>query len=337
MQPVKSSDPAVAWKLIAYFALIMIGAAILTPPLFWAGKSFATSFSSAGSEAPGILNWLTDALTRADFSRYFNRAVLIVAVALIYPLIRWAGFDRSLFPSWAPLSSGARQCLLGFLLAAGFLLLLGWVLVSTGAYKMKPHPNWVSIGAPLFAAVSVGFIEEFFFRGALLGLFLKSLGRTKALLWGTFIFAIVHFLKPPETFLLPSESVTWTSGFALIGQIFVGFSNLNFILAEFLTLFAVGWILAQGRMITGRLWLSVGLHAGWVFGLKYFSALTLSSRALKQGDLLPWIGLNLKIGLAPLVVVLFTGWLVLRLSQSKDQVNLDEEKIRLQEAKRSET
>lgn len=315
----KSSDPAVAWKLIAYFAAVMVGAAILTPVLFWAGKSFAASMDASGSEGFG---WLSSALRRGDFSRYFNRAVLIMAIVLVYPMVRLAGFDRSLFPKWSPASSGLRHCLVGFFAAAALLLLLGWGLIGGGAYKLKPEPSWSSVGSALIAAFSVGFIEEFFFRGALLGLFLKSLSRAQALIWCTFIFAIVHFLKPPESFVLLPESVTWLSGFAMIGQILKSFGNLNFLLAEFLTLFAVGWVLAQARLKTGRLWVSIGLHAGWVFGLKYFSALTFSTRALKHGDMLPWIGTNLKVGLLPLVVVLFTGWLVLRFTAQKDQVTL---------------
>ena len=67
---------------------------------------------------------------------------------------------------------------------------------------------------------------------------------------------------------------------------------------------------------TGQLWASMGLHGGWVFGLKYFSALTLGSKALRAGDHLPWIGLNLKIGLAPLLVITLTGLIVLRLLPS---------------------
>ncbi len=128
----------------------------------------------------------------------------------------------------------------------------------------------------------------------------------------TFFFAIIHFLKPPDDFTIPVTQVTWSSGFAVIRAIFAHFGNVKFLLAEFFTLFAVGWVLVWARIRTGSLWASVGLHAGWVFGLKYFSALTKGSKALRHGDYLPWIGENLKVGLTPLVVILFTG-LVMRL------------------------
>jgi membrane protease YdiL (CAAX protease family) len=101
----------------------------------------------------------------------------------------------------------------------------------------------------------------------------------------------------------------------VIGQIFGHFGHMDFLLAEFATLCAVGWVLVMARLRTGRLWAGIGLHAGWVFGLKYFSSLTRGSKELRAGEWLPWIGTNLKIGLVPLVVVLLTGWIVLRLAK----------------------
>jgi membrane protease YdiL (CAAX protease family) len=135
-----------------------------------------------------------------------------------------------------------------------------------------------------------------------------------AVFWATFIFAIVHFLKPPEGWQIPDDQVIWSSGFSVLWQISLGFGSVQFLLAEFATLFAVGWVLTQVRMQTGTLWAGIGLHGGWVFGLKYFSGLT-----LHQADWLPWIGQNLKIGLAPLLTVLFTGWLAARLLSQKDK------------------
>lgn len=98
----------------------------------------------------------------------------------------------------------------------------------------------------------------------------------------------------------------------MLKQIAAGFGDVQFLLAEFATLFAVGWVLAQVRLQTGALWAGIGLHGGWVFGLKYFSALM----AYNSGWL-PWIGPNLKIGLAPLLTVLCTGWIASRLLRAR--------------------
>lgn len=320
MQPAKSPDHAALWKLLAYFAVVFVGAAVLAPLLFWAGKETAAWVAHSSLQSNGVCRWLADALARADFNRYFNRAVMLVAITAIWPLIRFGGFDRGLLPVWRPLGSGLRQMLVGLTTAAVLLLLLGAAFTAADAYRLRPDAPWLGLGGPLGTALTVAVLEEFLFRGILLGLLLRSMSQARAMLWGMFIFAIVHFLKPPEALRLTDEEVGWLSGFRMVGLLFSGFSSVDYLIAEFLTLCAVGWVLGQARLVTGRLWLSIGLHAGWVFGLKYFSALTRSSKALRDGDLLPWIGLNLKIGLTPLFVVLFTGWLVLRLT--RDRIHL---------------
>ncbi|MDP4849412.1 MAG: hypothetical protein NWQ95_03585, partial [Verrucomicrobiales bacterium] len=66
-------------------------------------------------------------------------------------------------------------------------------------------------------------------------------------------------------------------------------------------------------MKTGSLWLGVGLHAGWVFGVKTLSPLT--RRAFDPGEMMPWLGDNLRVGAISCLVVSFTGlllWLWLR-------------------------
>ena len=64
------------------------------------------------------------------------------------------------------------------------------------------------------------------------------------------------------------------------------------------------------RLRTRSLWLPVGLHAGWIFGLKIFSAHFKATPSLNSGDWLPWIGINIKIGVVPLIMVSLTGVLV---------------------------
>jgi len=67
-------------------------------------------------------------------------------------------------------------------------------------------------------------------------------------------------------------------------------------------LFFIGCILADARVLTHSLWLSIGLHAGWIFGSGTFSLL-----ARRQALALPWLGKNLLVGIIPLGVATFTG------------------------------
>lgn len=295
-------------KLLLYLLAVMLGGALFSAPLFELGQSTLAWLKNSSMGGSGVGQWLIKEIERAHLTRYFNRAVLVCAIVFIWPFLRSVQLDRSLLPSWKPFASGLRQWLLGFAIAAWLLLLMGFVFFQLGAYRLRLEPGWMKLSEPITASLGASIVEEFFFRALLLGLLLRTMTTRAAVLWATFIFAIVHFMKPPEGWQIADEQVVWHSGFAVLAQIARGFGDIDFLLAEFATLFAVGWVLTQARMQTGALWAGIGLHSGWVFGLKWFSGLM-----IYQKGWLPWIGPNLKIGLVPLVLVLITGWLALRL------------------------
>ena len=301
-------------RLALFIFAILTGAAILSVPLFLGCQSALRAFHVTAENAK---TWPLNEIVKADFERFFNRAALISTLLFLPVMIRASRSEHRLLPPWRLDGRALGQALIGFALAAGLLLALGWAYCRAGVYVINPKASWTALSQPVIAALGAGIVEEILFRGLVLGLLLRSLSAGKALFWTTFIFAIVHFLKPPAGFDIPASQVTWHSGFDVIGGIAGHFADLNFLLAEFFTLFAVGWVVGQARIATGSLWAGIGLHAGWVFGLKYFSALTLGSPALRNGEHLPWIGVNLKIGLVPLAVVLFTGWLASRFWKSK--------------------
>lgn len=305
------SSPALP-KVALYLLTVMLGGALLSVPLFHLGRAAHAWLSTSSMHEVGIVKWLLSEIQRAQFTRYFNRAVLVCALVFIWPFMRWVRLERSLLPAWRPFSAGIRQWTLCFLLAAGPLLALGFIFLKSGAYQLRPDPRWWRLGEPITGALGAGIVEEFFFRGLLLGLLLRTMKETKAVLSLTFVFALVHFLKPPEGWQISDSDVTWSSGFLVLRQIAAGFGDVQFLLAEFATLFAVGWVIARVRMQTGALWAGMGLHGGWVFGLKYFSSLTSYA-----GGWLPWIGANLKVGLMPLCTVLLTGWAVQRLLRTR--------------------
>ncbi len=312
MQPSASfSHYADVRRLVLFILGVLLAGALLSVPLYWGAQALMRAAQVTPENAT---TWPMSEIAKASFDRFFNRAVLISALAGL-PLMIRASRRRAgetgpaLLPPLRPRGPDLRLAITGFLLAGGLLLLLGWIYLRTGVYQMNAKPGWSALGQPLTAAFGAGIVEEILFRGFILGLLLRSLRPLPALLWTTFIYDIVHFLKPPEGFELPASEVTWHSGFDVIAAIGGHFGDLNFILAEFFTLFAVGWVVGRARLRTGSLWPGIGLHAGWVFGLKYYSVLTHSSKALRHGDWLPWIGEGLKEGLVPFVVVLFTGWI----------------------------
>lgn len=303
-------------KVTVYLMATALLGALLAPALFFTGKWLV----GQGWLEGGPLDALNAALERSKFSRYFNRAMLVAAVLMIYPTVRWvrAGMKDAGRPRIdVGLKSNPerwKQLGLGFAIALLPLLLMGWGYVLGGYYRPRGGEDYewsrVLVNA-LSAALGAAVIEELFFRWALLGLVLRTTRPFRALLFVTFIYTLVHFLKPPPELQMPP--VTWSSGFWMVGQIFAQFGNPIFIMAEFATLFVVGWILGFVRLKTSSLWMGIGLHAGWIFGIKVFSPLTRKQMAL--AEMLPWAGQDLKTGIIPMGVVLLTGaliWFLLR-------------------------
>lgn len=115
------------------------------------------------------------------------------------------------------------------------------------------------------------------------------------------------------------------SGFAMTATIFQKNAKPALFLSEFLTLFAIGLILAHVRVRTASLAMPIGMHAGWIFVNTLYMGSTVPTTALKRGkfnlgtgdNAIPLIGNQLKIGLVPLGVLLITWvavvwWLRLR-------------------------
>jgi membrane protease YdiL (CAAX protease family) len=272
------------------------------------------------SLAPSEQGAVMKEITRAGFERFFNRSVQLCALLGLPLLVRAARGGARLLPSLRFNGRSAVELLVGFVFAAGVLLALGSAYCQWQLYTVRADAPLWSVGTPIMAAMGAGIGEELIFRGLILGMMLRSMSTTRALFCSTFLFAIVHFIKPPDDLHLDPMKVEWSTGFWLLGRIASHFSQWDVLLAEFGTLFAVGWVLASARVQTGKLWAGLGLHAGWVFSLKYFSQLTRTSKPLRAGDYLPWIGDNLKVGLVPLVVVLLTGGCVLMMLRGRGKV-----------------
>ena len=314
------------FKILIFLLGTVVIAAVLAPFLYIGGNYVVAQGWLAG----GWLDGLNGSMERAHFSRYFNRAILLGSLLMIWPTLRWLNIGRprqrgrrpsgqeireQLFltvnPAWW------RHLLVGFLLAGGTLLLLGWLYVEQGWY------NAIEGGEPLSGillsavgtAVAVGLLEEFVFRGALQAVLSKLL-KPGMLFWVIAVFfAAIHFFNVPG--MADFGPITAGSGFRMLGRIFEHFfsqfANPYFLLAEFAVLLSIGLVLGYARMKTRSLWLGIGLHAGWVFGVKTLSPLT--QRAFASGEMMPWLGDNLRVGAVSCLVVSLTGlviWLWLR-------------------------
>lgn len=277
-------------RIIAYFAGVVLLGAVLAPPLFWAGNALASR---------GLLPFLGE----VPFQRYFNRAILVAAVVLLWPAVRslriggWRDFGLQPDARWR------AHALVGFAIGAALVAGMAMLYVPLGFYRWKGDLPWEKLPSVALSALVVAVIEECLFRGAIFGLFRRSLRPFAALFWVTTVFAILHFLKPDEDFEI--AQVGWLSGFTLLPHSFHQFAEPMTLLAGFTTLFTLGWVLGCATLRTRSLWMAIGLHAGVVFVKMGFSKFT-----KREAMLLPWVGPELQIGLVPVVVLAFGGVLV---------------------------
>ena len=279
-------------KILAYLAAVLCFGAFLAPWLYWAAQSLADA---------GFLV----VLRKYSFQKYFNRSLLLSAIALLWPFARWLGVSGKMNPALEPDRLWKQHLVQGLFLGTGVMALLSVLYLKTGFYTLKAAVSPKILGMALASATSVGFLEEWLFRGAIAGLLLRSLPTRAALIWTSGIFAVVHFLKPNPAISIQEVNV-WT-GFTLVPQMFHQFAQPLLFLAGFTTLFVFGWILGTAALRTRALWMSIGIHAGLVFIKAIFSKV-----ASRQNESLPWVGPELQIGLVPvalLLVALALVWL----------------------------
>lgn len=296
---------------MAWVACSLALAAVISPWLYQAGKHLALTAET--SDLPVFLEWLGDACGRAKFGRYFNRAMLFSALLLLPLLFRRirrvrsaAGFGA--MDSWSRLSwsSVAVQIAIGCVVAGGMLWGIGAILETAGAYVPKASaPAFGKLVLKvLLPATAASLLEEWLFRGILLGLWLRVARPAAACLGSALLFAFLHFLEPPAGTVIANPDHAF-AGFQLLGKILLHFTDPLFFATDFATLLVVGLILAWARVRTGSLWFSIGLHAGWVI---VFKAFNLFYQAVPGHALRPWgVGESLRSGILPLVTLGITA------------------------------
>ena len=331
-----------ASKLILYLVSCFLLAALLTPWLYNAGTLLGEITEEKSYNR--IVDYVGEHARRAELPKYFKRCLLIAALLLLPPLIfslrlrnnpaplresPWAAY----LPSHVVARSGGQplrhsrwgplQLLAGFLLAASLLYGTGWLLVSMGWFSLKDPVPWdLAWKKALGPSISASLVEEIIFRGMFLGICLRAFRPATAIILVSLLFSALHFLQPPSNIAVFVQGVALSegavyidprnqySGFQLLQAILMRFQNFELVLFEFVSLTAIGLILAYARYATASLWLPIGLHTGWIFA--YVSFKKISLRVPQQDDTLSYlVGSNLKEGLIPMGTLALTALLVI--------------------------
>ena len=285
--------PALA-KILLYLVLVVLTGAVLAPPIYW------------------LLHPALD----FPFYRYLSRVTQIAAFVLLGPLLYWLGIRRTKEFGLEQNPRAAKDFVAGLVLALMPGIALGAAYLVLDVYRIRDEVVPLAMFRIAATAAVVATIEEFLFRGVLLGLAAKAFGSAPAAVGVSAIFGAVHFLRPPR---MADNGVEWWTGFTQIVRILEAGPPPSLWIAGFLVLFIAGMLLAYARLGTRSLWLPIGLHAGWIASQQTLQWLA-KYRMQPPESLLPWVGPNLvsgavPTGLVPLGALLLTGvgvWFYLR-------------------------
>jgi len=218
-------------------------------------------------------------LGRQPFRRVFDRCILVLALAGLWPLLRASGIRSLTELGYVRNHKWWRHALIGLLLGVISFAAAGAILVALGTRNFKEGLE----GSELISSISkfaligvvVALIEETFFRGGLQGVLQRRYRLAVAVAIISAVYSVVHFLKPQGADVSAS-AVTWLSGFDYLWQVIPRSWHQPGAGCGFVTLWLAGCVLGVAFVETGALYLSIGIHAGWVLALKSFAFCTTS-------------------------------------------------------------
>ena len=131
---------------------------------------------------------------------------------------------------------GGRELAAGVAIGVCAFSLSIAILALLGAYHVVGSGELLPVVLALLSAIAAGTIEEIVFRGVVFRLLEEWGGTWTALAISSLLFGGIHLLNPHATLL------------GAVGIVFEG-----------------GIMLAGAYVLTRRLWLPIGIHAGWNF------------------------------------------------------------------------
>ncbi|MCI3922685.1 CPBP family intramembrane metalloprotease [Paenibacillus sp. TRM 82003] len=133
---------------------------------------------------------------------------------------------------------GTGRFFVGGAAAAGVISLAVSLILMTGTVDVAPN-SWslLAVAGQTFLFLSVAAGEEWLFRGYLFGLYQKAVGVRTAVLGNTMLFTAIHLLNP-ESLSRPPVHIA----------------------VEMANIFLMGMLMSQARVMTGSLWMPIGLH-----------------------------------------------------------------------------
>ncbi|MEI6376107.1 MAG: CPBP family intramembrane glutamic endopeptidase [bacterium] len=290
-------------KIFLYLVLVLLCGALAAPQAWHLIQALP----------PDWLHGLIGNVQGMPFHRYLSRSLQVAAILMLWPLLRSLRIrsltEFGIMPNPRPLgdlSVGLAAGVLCAVLLQPMLLLSGSFVLRYGWDASVLH----ALPRILMTALVVAAIEEFLFRGVLLGFFRQFTNPILAIVCSSVLFAGIHFLNLPSSGSHAAPPLWW-SGFAMLGTLGSALPPWPILSLAFATLFTAGLILSWMTVRTASLWAAFGLHFCWILGQQLFNAAA-GLRLVAPAGLFPYFGPSqcngmVPVGLVPLGSLVIAG------------------------------
>lgn len=243
-------------RLLIFVLLVLALTALVSP---WAATAWNSVSGATTATEHGV-----------PFPRFFNRFFMVSGIILFFAYRPLLKIESAAQLGLAPRTRAASDLTVGVCLALGSMLLLGFVMSVAKVYdpffRLSLSESVAQYLTAILTGFTVGFLEEIFFRGIIFRGLLEDWKPLPAFLAANLFYAALHFVKPGEEYFL-SGIDPW-AGFRHLFSTFAPFLDPVKIIPGIIGLCLIGIVLSYAFLRTGTLYLSIGLHAGWVISIK---------------------------------------------------------------------
>ena len=224
----------------------LIAAAILSP------------FAAWGLAAIGL---------HFPFPRIFDRTVMATLLIALLVYARRLSLLEFLREGFARPLADRREFGIGLAVSLGVILILFALTAAAGCGSLLPIlPLAERALKYTAAALLIAVIEEAFFRAFLLAGIRFEYGQRAALIASAMVYALVHVLRSPAHIYLSGYHPM--AGFQNLALSAARLGHPVEVMPVLIGLFVLGIVLGEAFILTGKVYLSIGLHAGFVIGAK---------------------------------------------------------------------
>jgi membrane protease YdiL (CAAX protease family) len=207
---------------------------------------------------------------RFPFSRIFDRTFMVLGILLFFLCRRLLRIGNLADLGLVSLCRGGGDLLRGWSLAVGslaaLLLAMSLAQVFEPYFRLSFARSLSRSFSALLSGVFVGSLEEIFFRGILFKGLLQNGKLFRAFVLSSLFYSALHFVEPGKAYFV--DGFEPLAGFRHLIYTFTSFLEPLDMLPGMFGLFLLGVVLSYAFLRTGNLYLSIGLHAGWIFGLQ---------------------------------------------------------------------